>query len=164
MDNKNVFIAIALSMSVLLFWGAFFETPRKSPDQQTNQKIEKKTDQGSITPTINQPQVFTKLTREESINKNERVITALNGLEAIDPAHGDGGKGESPRKGDLGEDPQQKEEDRRQPAEPRKDFPSLEVHAEETDPTAQGEGKAHRGKLQGEDFPQRPEELSLIHI
>ena len=27
MDNKNVFIAIALSMSVLLFWAAFFESP-----------------------------------------------------------------------------------------------------------------------------------------
>ncbi len=80
MDNKNVFVAIALSMSVLLFWGAFFETPRKSPDQQTNQKIEKKTDQGSITPTINQPQVFTKLTREESINKNERVIIENNNI------------------------------------------------------------------------------------
>ena len=25
MDNKNVFVAIALSMSVLLFWGAFFD-------------------------------------------------------------------------------------------------------------------------------------------
>ena len=42
MDNKNVFVAIALSMSVLLFLGRFFETPRKTPDQQTNQKIEKK--------------------------------------------------------------------------------------------------------------------------
>tara|TARA_B100000212_G_scaffold307290_1_gene256354 strand:+ start:369 stop:527 length:159 start_codon:yes stop_codon:yes gene_type:complete len=42
MDNKNVFVAIALSMSVLLFWGAFFETPRKTVDQQTNQKLEKK--------------------------------------------------------------------------------------------------------------------------
>ena len=28
MDNKNVFIAIALSMSVLLFWAAFFESPK----------------------------------------------------------------------------------------------------------------------------------------
>ena len=78
MDNKNVFVAIALSMSVLLFWGAFFETPRKSPDQQTNQKIEKKTDQGSITPTISQPQVVTKLTREESISKSERVTIENN--------------------------------------------------------------------------------------
>ena len=73
MDNKNVFVAIALSMSVLLFWGAFFETPRKSPDQQTNQKIESKTDQGSTTPTISQPQVVTKLTREESITTSKRI-------------------------------------------------------------------------------------------
>ena len=28
MDNKNVFVAIALSMSVLLFWAAFFENPK----------------------------------------------------------------------------------------------------------------------------------------
>ena len=73
MDNRNVFVAIALSMSVLLFWGAFFETPRQSVDQQPGQKIEKKTDQKSIAPSISQPQVITKLTREESINKSERV-------------------------------------------------------------------------------------------
>ena len=42
MDNKNVFVAIALSMSVLLFWGAFFETPRKPIDKQNNQNVEKK--------------------------------------------------------------------------------------------------------------------------
>ena len=38
MDNKNVFIAIALSMSVLLFWAAFFESPKpvnnNTPQQQ----------------------------------------------------------------------------------------------------------------------------------
>ena len=34
MENKNVFIAIALSMSVLLFWGAFVETPQnKNPNK-----------------------------------------------------------------------------------------------------------------------------------
>ena len=38
MDNKNVFVAIALSMSVLLFWGAFFETPRQVKEP-TNNKI-----------------------------------------------------------------------------------------------------------------------------
>ena len=42
MDNRNVFVAIALSMSVLLFWGAFFETPREPTDQQNNQNVEKK--------------------------------------------------------------------------------------------------------------------------
>ena len=63
MDNKNVFVAIALSMSVLLFWGAFFETPRKSTNQEINQEIEKKTNQEKLTPTISQPQVVTKLSR-----------------------------------------------------------------------------------------------------
>ncbi len=28
MDNKNVFIAVALSMSVLLFWSAFVDPPK----------------------------------------------------------------------------------------------------------------------------------------
>jgi len=42
MDNRNVFVAIALSMSVLLFWGAFFETPKKNIENQTNKQIEKK--------------------------------------------------------------------------------------------------------------------------
>ena len=34
MDNRNVFVAIALSMAVLLFWGAFFETPRQVKENQ----------------------------------------------------------------------------------------------------------------------------------
>ena len=67
MDNKNVFVAIALSMSVLLFWGAFFETPRKSTGPQTNNKIEKKVEEGSIAPTISQPKVISILSREKSL-------------------------------------------------------------------------------------------------
>ena len=73
MDNRNVFVAIALSMSVLLFWGAFFETPREPIDQQNNQNVEKKIEQNSIAPTISQPQVVKKLTREDSINNSKRV-------------------------------------------------------------------------------------------
>ena len=57
MDNKNVFIAIALSMSVLLFWGAFFETPRQTKDnnlvQEKNEtNLEPKNN--NITPTLNE--------------------------------------------------------------------------------------------------------------
>jgi hypothetical protein len=37
MENKNVFIAIALSMSVLLFWSAFVDSPQNIERQ--NQKI-----------------------------------------------------------------------------------------------------------------------------
>ena len=59
--DRNVFVAIALSMSVLLFWGAFFETPKKTSQQQINQKVEQKSEQNSITPTISQPQIIKKL-------------------------------------------------------------------------------------------------------
>ena len=72
--DRNVFVAIALSMSVLLFWGAFFETPKKTSDQQTNQNVDQKNEQSSIAPTINQPQVIKKITRKESINSSKRII------------------------------------------------------------------------------------------
>ena len=71
--DRNVFVAIALSMSVLLFWGAFFETPKKTSEQLPNQIIEQKSEQNSIAPTINQPQIIKKITREESINSSKRI-------------------------------------------------------------------------------------------
>jgi len=73
MDNKNVFVAIALSMSVLLFWSAFFEAPRDPVNKKTNQQVENKTNENSITPTISQPQVIKEISREDSIQKSERV-------------------------------------------------------------------------------------------
>ena len=51
MDNKNVFIAIALSMSVLLFWGAFFETPKEdSQILKTNNQIQQKKESSITAP------------------------------------------------------------------------------------------------------------------
>ena len=41
MDNKNVFIAIALSMSVLLFWGAFFYTLKPIEKNISEQSLKK---------------------------------------------------------------------------------------------------------------------------
>jgi len=73
MDNKNVFVAIALSMSVLLFWGAFFETPKKPIDPKKNQNIEQKSEQTSISPTINQPTIIKNISREDSLKKSKRL-------------------------------------------------------------------------------------------
>ena len=76
--DKNVFVAIALSMSVLLFWGAFFETPKNQIEQKTNNQIQEKTE-NSITPstnqapTINQLAVEKKVSRDESINNSDRI-------------------------------------------------------------------------------------------
>ncbi len=80
MDNKNVFVAIALSMSVLLFWGAFFETPKKPIDPKNNQKVEQKSEAGSITPTINQPTIVKNISREDSIKKDKRIKIENNSI------------------------------------------------------------------------------------
>ena len=80
MDNKNVFVAIALSMSVLLFWGAFFETPKKPIDPKNNQKVEQKSEAGSIAPTINQPAIVKNISREDSIKKDKRIKIENNSI------------------------------------------------------------------------------------
>ncbi len=80
MDNKNVFIALALSMSVLLFWAAFFETPKKPVNQQSAQQDEKKSELNSITPTISQPQNNKKISREESILNSKRIKIENNSI------------------------------------------------------------------------------------
>ena len=76
MDNKNVFIAVALSMSVLLFWGAFFEKP-KSIDQNKLSKKEKIENNSKsnidITPSVNQLIKKTKISRKDSVLKSKRV-------------------------------------------------------------------------------------------
>jgi len=79
MDNKNVFVAIALSMSVLLFWGVFFETPKKESqnlkiDSQIQQKTENQiTPSTNQSPSINQINIEKKLSREDSLNKSNRI-------------------------------------------------------------------------------------------
>ena len=59
MENKNVFIAIALSMAVLLFWQYAFVDTTKDINKKNvikNEKIKNKkiVDDNSITPNINQ--------------------------------------------------------------------------------------------------------------
>ena len=70
MDNKNVFIAIALSMSVLLFWAAFFETPKQSNSTAVQQQ---KTNENVITPNINESMKVETVSREDSIKKSQRI-------------------------------------------------------------------------------------------
>ena len=71
MDNKNVFIAIALSMSVLLFWAAFFETPK--PNENRTAQQQKQTSENIITPSINESLKINAVSREDSIINSERV-------------------------------------------------------------------------------------------
>ena len=76
MDNKNVFVAIALSMAVLLFWGAFFETPRQVNESQKIEKSQnsKSKIQNEITPNILPEKILTKISRKDALTKVDRII------------------------------------------------------------------------------------------
>ena len=65
MDNKNVFVAIALSMSVLLFWAAFFETPKQT-NKVSSQKNEQIKNENNITPNISNHRIKVKKFQEKS--------------------------------------------------------------------------------------------------
>jgi len=73
MENKNVFVAIALSMAVLLFWGAFFETPKSVDENLQQQNVNETTKDNNISPSINEALEVKSITREDSINKVERI-------------------------------------------------------------------------------------------
>ena len=82
MDNRNVFVAIALSMSVLLFWGAFFDTPKQQRNvvsQKQERSLNSSTNQ--ITPDINQFKTKTTLSRKDAITQNDRVIIKNDNVE-----------------------------------------------------------------------------------
>jgi len=78
MDNKNVFIAIALSMSVLLFWAAFFETPKPAKNPTAEQK--KTSSENVITPNINESIQTKIVSREKSINNSKRIKIENNNI------------------------------------------------------------------------------------
>ena len=79
MDNKNVFVAIALSMSVLLFWAAFFETPKQT-NKVSSQKNEQIKNENNITPSIDNVLKVKIISREESIKNSKRVKIENNNI------------------------------------------------------------------------------------
>ena len=81
MDNKNVFIAIALSMSVLLFWGAFVETPKQIEKTELKQNLQKKVENSqNISPNIEEVLETQKISRKQSINKVNRIKIENNNI------------------------------------------------------------------------------------
>ena len=79
MDNKNVFIAIALSMSVLLFWAAFFEQPRPVENTVTKKQVENNTE-NVITPNINETFKTDAISRKDSIIESKRIKIENNNI------------------------------------------------------------------------------------
>ncbi|MDB9784438.1 membrane protein insertase YidC [Pelagibacteraceae bacterium] len=82
MDNKNVFIAIALSMSVLLFWGAYFEQPKPTENNLVQQNVKNKNEKtnNKIAPSINEVLKIESISREDSINNEKRIKIENNNI------------------------------------------------------------------------------------
>ena len=81
MDNKNVFIAVALSMSVLLFWSAFVDPPNPNENQNKivkNELVKNKVLDGGLVPSINDSKIEQKISREDSLKKTNRVLLENN--------------------------------------------------------------------------------------
>ena len=77
MENKNVFIAIALSMSVLLFWSAFVDPPQPiDPQNQkiSNTQLNNKVPDNGIVPSIDGTILKDNISREESLKKTNRIL------------------------------------------------------------------------------------------
>ena len=89
MEGKNIVIAIALSLSVILFWEAFMTVPNKEVNKSYNTQNQKKSSgelknqdiANEITPSINQTKVSSVITREDSINYSERIKIRNENLE-----------------------------------------------------------------------------------
>ena len=89
MEGKNIVIAIALSLSVILFWEAFMTVPNKEVNKSYNTQNQKKSSgelknqdiANEITPSVNQTKVSSVITREESINSSERIKIRNENLE-----------------------------------------------------------------------------------
>ena len=77
MDSKNVIMAIVLSTVVLIFWATFFETP--VVEQQTTEKQITKTESIS-TPSIEEIESSKKISRNEAINKVDRIKLENNNI------------------------------------------------------------------------------------
>ena len=71
MDSKNVIAAISLSAAVIILYSLFFQP---SPEEiKNNLSDQKKIETNTDTPTLDQVETSTKITREEALGLNKRI-------------------------------------------------------------------------------------------
>ena len=70
MDSKNVIAAIALSSAVIVLYSLFFipEQPKQSQNID-----EKKIEQSTDTPSLEQKETLIQISREDALNESKRV-------------------------------------------------------------------------------------------
>ncbi len=71
MDTRNVIAAISLSAAVIVLYSLFFLPDPQSNKQNLNDK--KKIEQNTDTPSLDQKEEITNISRDEALNQNERI-------------------------------------------------------------------------------------------
>ena len=70
MDTKNIVAAISLSAAVIVLYSLFFAPP---PITKENMAEGNKVEQNSDTPSLDQKENITEISREEALNQSERI-------------------------------------------------------------------------------------------
>ena len=69
METRNIIAAISLSAAVIILYTLFFAPP---PVTQEN-LVEKKTEQNSDAPSLDQKENLTEISREQALSESERI-------------------------------------------------------------------------------------------
>ena len=78
MDSKNVIAAIALSSAVIVLYSLFFIPEQTSTNQNLDEK--KKIEQNTDAPSIEKKETLVVISRDEALNKSERVQFENNNI------------------------------------------------------------------------------------
>ena len=73
MDTKNVIAAISLSAAVIILYSLFFAPPQQQINKKQIEENKSKLSQASDAPKIEQEEKILEISREEALNKNERI-------------------------------------------------------------------------------------------
>ena len=71
MDTKNVVAAISLSAAVIILYSLFFAPPPLTKENLTDKN---KTEQNTDTPSLDQKEKVTEISREEALKQNKRIM------------------------------------------------------------------------------------------
>ena len=87
METRNIIAAISLSAAVIILYSLFFAPP---PVTKENIAEKNKTEQNSDTPSLDQKENVTEISREDALKESERILSChpikfLGGGEGFDP-------------------------------------------------------------------------------
>ena len=71
METRNIIAAISLSAAVIILYSLFFAPP---PVTKENLAEQNKTEQNSDTPSLDQKENVTEISREDALKESERVL------------------------------------------------------------------------------------------